>query len=201
MDQIKTGKFISDCRKSRGLTQRALGEQVGVSDKTVSKWECGKGLPDVAIMLPLCEALGISVNELLSGERLDEKHYREKAEENMMDLIKEKKENKKKVILAVLASFIAILGGITPIAVAGLLEMATPLRVLLIAIGMVVVVMGIAIAVALEWNAGTFECSKCGRRFVPTFGSYLNSPHSLTTRYLKCPYCGEKSFCKRRLSH
>ncbi len=200
MDQIKTGRFISECRRGLNLTQRELGERLGLSDKTVSKWECGKGLPEVSLMLPLCEVLGISVNELLSGERLDEGKYKEKAEENMMDLIKEKQENKKKIILSALAALAGILGGTPLIMVAGLFEMPTVWRVVLIALGMVVMGLSIGIAAALEWNAGTYECRKCGQRFVPTLGGYIKGPHSLTTRRLKCPYCGQKSYCKRRLT-
>lgn len=67
MDQIRIGRFIAQCRKTGGLTQRQLADGLGISDKTVSKWECGNGLPEVSLMLPLCEALGITVNDLLSG--------------------------------------------------------------------------------------------------------------------------------------
>ncbi len=200
MDQIKTGRFIADCRRGLGLTQRELGDRLCVSDKAVSKWECGKGMPEVSLMLPLCEVLGISVNELLSGERLDETHYKEKAEENMVSLIKEKQENKKKIILAGLAAFVGVLGGCTPIMISGLLEMRTVWRIVLIGIGLVVMFLSIFIAGALEWNAGTYECRKCGTRFVPTVGGYIKGAHTLTTRRLKCPHCGQKSYCKRRLT-
>ena len=71
MDQSKIGKFIAALRTERGLTQRELAQKLHISDKTVSKWENSRGLPDASLMLPLCETLGISVNELLSGERLD----------------------------------------------------------------------------------------------------------------------------------
>lgn len=90
MDQIKIGKFIADTRKERNITQRQLADALHISDKTVSKWERGKGLPEVSLMLPLCEELGISVNDLLTGERVTEADYQKKAEENMMDLMKEK---------------------------------------------------------------------------------------------------------------
>ena len=84
MDQVKTGRFIAARRRSLGLTQRELAEKLSVSDKTVSKWECGNGLPEVSLMLPLCELLGINVNELLTGEMLDDASYKAHAEENMM---------------------------------------------------------------------------------------------------------------------
>lgn len=89
MDQIKTGKFIAEKRKELSLTQQELADILGISNKTVSKWECGNGLPDVSLMLPLCNTLHITVNELLSGEAVEDK-YKEKAEENLIALIQEK---------------------------------------------------------------------------------------------------------------
>ena len=89
MDLIKIGKFIADTRKEKNLTQRQLADALSISDKTVSKWECGKGLPEVSLMLPLCGILEITVNDLLTGERVSQLEYQKKAEENMMDLMKE----------------------------------------------------------------------------------------------------------------
>ena len=88
MDQIKIGQFIAGMRKEKNLTQRQLADILEISDKTISKWETGNGLPDVSLMMPLCEILMISVNELLSGERLVDKNYKDKAEENMLALLK-----------------------------------------------------------------------------------------------------------------
>ena len=75
MDQARIGKFIAEMRKAKRLTQRQLADALAISDKTVSKWECGKGLPEVSLMLPLCEALEITVNDLLSGERVSGTDY------------------------------------------------------------------------------------------------------------------------------
>ena len=96
MNQIKIGMFIAELRKEQGMTQKQLAEHIGVSDKTVSKWECGNGLPEMSSIPVLCEALGINMNELLSGERLAEEVYSVKAEENMMTLMKETEVHKKK---------------------------------------------------------------------------------------------------------
>ena len=96
MDQIKIGEFIAKERKQKKLTQQQLADILGISNKTVSKWECGNGLPEISLLLPLCSELEISVNELLSGKRLNDEEYRRKAEENMMSLIQEREENKKK---------------------------------------------------------------------------------------------------------
>ena len=90
MDQTKIGNFIAFLRKEQNLTQRELAERLGVTDRAVSKWENGRGMPDISLMRALCEELGISINELLSGERLDASSYQEKAEENITVLMQRK---------------------------------------------------------------------------------------------------------------
>ena len=100
MDQAKIGRFIAERRKAQGLTQRQLADALSISDKTVSKWECGKGLPEVSLMLPLCGALQITVNDLLTGAVVSETDYRKRAEENMMNLMKENEENKRRMMLS-----------------------------------------------------------------------------------------------------
>lgn len=102
MDQVKTGKFLSETRKQRGMTQRELAEKIGISDKTISKWECGNSMPDISYLESLCNSLDITVNELLSGEQLSEQSYSEKAEENIMALMKENEINKKGGLLQIL---------------------------------------------------------------------------------------------------
>ena len=95
MDQVKIGQFIGICRREKNLTKRQLADLVGVSDKAVSKWETGRGLPEASSMAPLCEALGINVNELLRGERIPGEEYQEKAEETMVKLAEMKEDIKK----------------------------------------------------------------------------------------------------------
>ncbi len=79
MNQEAIGKFISTCRKEKGLTQTQLAEKLNITNRAVSKWETGKSVPDAAIMLDLCEILDVSVNELLSGERIAMENYQKKA--------------------------------------------------------------------------------------------------------------------------
>ena len=78
MNQVKIGKFIADCRKRKNLTQADLAEKLNITDRAISKWETGKGMPDSSIMLDLCKELEISVNELLSGEMIEMKDYDKK---------------------------------------------------------------------------------------------------------------------------
>ena len=105
MNQTEIGRFIAKCRKEKKLTQAQLAEKLNITDRAVSKWETGKSMPDSSIMLELCEILGITVNELLSGEEIDMESYEKKADENLIAL-KRKDENnvKKNVIISILYS-------------------------------------------------------------------------------------------------
>ena len=200
MDQILIGKFIAEERKRKGYTQKQLSEKLGISDKTVSKWERGNGFPEVSLLLPLCNELDITVNELLSGERVSEEDYRKKAEENMVNLVKEAQESKKKIILSVMVSILVIVAAIPLFVLSGVLEMDAWLRIILIIIGLVVVAMGIAIACVLDRDAGAFECPECNTRFVPEMKDYIMGPHTITKRKLVCPHCGAHKYCKKVLT-
>ncbi len=200
MDQLKIGKFIAQMRKEKGLTQRAIAEKLLISDKTVSKWECGDGLPEVSLMMPLCELLGITVNELLSGKRLSTSEYQQNAEENILKLIKEKNEAKFRLILEVIVIFLTLLASVSLIMVAGLSELEIGYRIVLTVIAIVVMVGGIGVAAALEMRQAVFECKKCGKRFVPTKAAYIMGMHTVTRRHLRCPHCNVKSWCKRCLT-
>ena len=90
MDQKRIGAFIAQCRKEKNLTQIQLAEQLGITNQAVSKWENGRGMPDVSLLQPLCDALGISLNELFSGEHISTEEYKGKAEENICKLFNEK---------------------------------------------------------------------------------------------------------------
>ena len=91
MDQKKIGNFISTCRKEMELTQVQLAEKLNITNRAVSKWETGKSIPDASIMLDLCQILGITVNELLSGERITTmENYQNKAEENLVEMHEKK---------------------------------------------------------------------------------------------------------------
>lgn len=89
MDQVKVGKFIASLRREKGLTQEALGQRLGVTNKTVSRWETGAYMPDIELLVPLGEALGVSVNELLAGERLSDEQFRKQADENLVAVVRE----------------------------------------------------------------------------------------------------------------
>ena len=87
MNQEKIGKFIAKLRKEKNMTQLQLSLKLGVTDRAISKWENGRGMPDLSLMKPLCNELGITINDLLSGEVIDKNNYQEKLEENNLNTI------------------------------------------------------------------------------------------------------------------
>lgn len=200
MNQILTGQFIKQCRKEKGLTQEQLAERLNISCKTVSKWECGKGLPEISLMLPLCNELGITVNELLSGCKISDNQYKEKAEENLISAVAERRENKKKLILQILIAFSTVLSGCVMFLIAGALQMPLAARIGLIAAGAAVAALGIGVCCVMDRDTGYYECPACNELFVPTMAAYVGGAHTFTRRRLKCPHCKKVSFCKKKLS-
>lgn len=104
MDTVKIGKYIAQKRKNLGLTQRDIAEQLGMSDKSVSKWERGVCLPDVSVYMELCRIIGISLNEFIAGEDIEQVELQEKSEQNILNVTKDGnyKKRRLKAIIAVL---------------------------------------------------------------------------------------------------
>lgn len=201
MDQIKIGKFIASCRKEQGMTQAALAQELGISDRAVSKWETGKSMPDSGIMLELCELLKINVNELLSGEKIMTEAYNKKVEENLLAMKQEVEEKNRQLLrteyLIVLPT---VLLGLVLIIAASLVEMPSVWRGTLIFFSVAMIVVFAFIAVGIEQKVGYYECQKCHDRHVPTYWQANLAPHIGRTRYLKCPVCGKWSFQKKVLT-
>ena len=110
MDQEKIGKFIAELRKEKNMTQEQLAEKLGVTDKSISRWENGRNMPDLSLFKPLCNELDITLNGLMSGEKVKEKEYQEKLEENIVNTIAYSNNKVKRVKLTYL--FIAIFIGL-----------------------------------------------------------------------------------------
>ena len=199
MDQVKIGKFIADERKRKKYTQRQLAGILGISDKTISKWERGNGFPEISLLLPLCEELEITVNELLSGERLEEIDYKKKAEENMVNMIREKEENLKKMHLTFIVGAMSIISFLTLLMVVVTYTevISTPVKAVLIVIGCTIFAVGLYVAMQGERTIGYYKCKKCNETFVPNFYEYIIGMHMWPTRHLKCPHCGKRSWCKK----
>ncbi|MBQ2735528.1 MAG: helix-turn-helix domain-containing protein [Clostridia bacterium] len=198
MDQIKIGKFIAACRKQKNLTQLQLAEQLGITDKAVSKWERGIAMPDTSIMLALCDILTISVNELLSGEKISMENNNQKNEQLLLDMAKELEKRNKTIWTAMWAIMIVSLTAL----LAGLF-----IAVFLIPEGVwqLVAILGLCVvflipcfyALKLEVSVGAYKCKHCGYEIVPTYMQALNAVHMGTTRYLKCPSCNKRTWCKK----
>ena len=200
MDQIKIGKFIAECRRNVNLTQMQLSEKLGITDKAISKWERGISLPDTSIMLELCDILGISVNELLNGEKINMENNDQKNEKLLLDMAKEIEKKNKTIwnamwtIMAV--SIVGLLGGL---AIIGFFIPEGPWMLVAILSLCVVFMIPCFYALKLEVSVGAYKCKNCGHEIVPTYTQALNAMHRGTTRYLKCPKCNKRTWCKKVL--
>ena len=198
MNQIKIGKFIAECRKQTNLTQMQLSEKLGITDKAVSKWERGIAMPDTSIMLELCEILGISVNELLSGEKICMENNTQKNEQLLLDMAKELEKKNKTIWSSMLAIMIVSMTALF----AGLFIAAYLIPE---GVWQIVTIIGLCVvfltpcfyALKLEVSVGVYKCKNCGHEIVPTYKEALNAMHMGFTRYLKCPKCNKRTWCKK----
>jgi len=200
MDTIKIGKFIQEKRKEKNLTQADLAEKLLITDRAVSKWECGKSLPDASIMLELCEVLDISVNELLTGEEIEMTNYNEQAELNLIEMKKQKEISDKNILrLEVALMVLSTLFLFALVMLGALLNLKAWVRIVIIVPGFVQFLICAFIALKIEQQVGYYECPECGEKFIPTFNQTFFAPHMGRTRHIKCPKCGKKCWCKKTL--
>jgi len=198
MDLIKIGKFISGCRKKKNITQEQLAEKLNITDRAVSKWERGLSLPDADKMLDLCNILDINVNELLIGEKIDMKDYEKKNEELLLELALQDELKNKKLMTSmwtILITSALFYVGIILIAVNTLEEGF--LLGSIICISTMIFLVACFVALKFEKDAGYYECKNCHHKHVPSYFNALCAPHMSTTRYLKCPKCGKRSWSKK----
>lgn len=201
MEQAKVGKFIAECRKNKNMTQAELAEKLNITDRAISKWETGKGMPDSSIMLELCNELDISVNELLSGEVIKMENYNQKAEENLLEMKKQKEETDREMLrLEIVIGYISSITFLILVFLASFVEMYSVIRILLIIGGSIIFAVGVINAIKIEQTAGYYECDKCHYKYIPSYKSVFFSMHHGRTRYMKCPKCNEKSWNKKVLS-
>ena len=201
MDQIRIGKFIADCRKVKGLTQSMLAEHFGISDRAISKWENGKCLPDASIMIDLCNLLGISVNELLSGDKITMENYAKTAEENLVQLKKRNEELSKhmlnlEIILIVIAIGVVVAGTL----LAQTVFTTTLQKVLSMVVSFTIFFIAGFASVRIEQKAGFYKCKGCGKTYEPTYRQVLWSMHKGRSHKMKCPHCGQKHWAVKVVS-
>ena len=195
MDQIKIGRFIAACRKRANLTQLQLADKLGITDKAISKWERGITMPDTSIMLELCDILGISVNELLSGEKINMENSSQKNEQLLLDMAKEL-EKKNKTIWSsmwaiMIVSMTALIAGIFIAAFLipeGVWQLVTILCVC------VLFLIPCFYALKLEVSVGAYKCQNCGYEIVPTYKEVMMAMHRGFTRHLLCPKCNKRTW-------
>jgi len=201
MDQVKIGKFISECRKKNNLTQMQLAEKLNITDRAISKWETGRAMPDSGIMLDLCNELKITVNELLSGEMIEMKDYEKKSEELLLEMQKQKEEADKRMLkLEWVIGYMASVPFLVLLFIASYVEMVDWLRIILIVSGFILFIIGMHYALKIEQTAGYYECKKCHHKYVPTYKNVFFAMHYGRTRYMKCPECNKRSWQKKVIS-
>ena len=198
MDYNKIGNFIATERKAKKLTQAKLAEKVFVSEKTVSKWENGKGIPDTYLLPKLCEVLGVSLNELLSGEKCVLDNNNQNNEQLILNMAKEIEMKNKTIWTAmwviITISMIALLAGLFLVA---FFVPEGPWQIVSILSLCVVFLIPCFYALKLEVSVGVYKCKNCGHEIVPTYSQALWAMHRGTTRYLKCPNCKKRTWCKK----
>ena len=198
---MKIGKFIADLRKSKNMTQLQLAEKLGITDRAISKWENGKALPDASLMLDLCKELGITVNDLLSGEVVSMNEYNEKSEQNLIEMVKQKEKTDKTLLsLEILVGVMCMIVFFALVIFASYVQMEDWQRIVLIMIGFVPLLVATPFMLKIEQTAGYYQCAKCGHKYVPTYKSVFMAMHMGRTRYMKCPKCNKRSWQKKVIS-
>lgn len=198
MDLVKIGKFIASLRKDKNLTQEELAEKLYVTDRAVSKWERGLSLPDAGNMLDLCNILGITVNELLNGEKIDMKDYEKKTEDLLLEMAKQEEVKNKKLLAdmwVIMITALLFYAGIITIA-ATTLEQGPVLGIIICASTALLVIVAFY-GFKLEVEAGYYECNKCHHKHMPNYFVAMICPHINLTRLLKCPKCHKWSWSKK----
>ena len=203
MDQIKIGRFIAERRKQANLTQAQLAEKLNLTDKAISKWERGLAMPDSSIMLELCSILRITVNDLLNGEVVHMENYKEKSEEMLIEMVKEKEERDGMLLKA---EIIAGVASLIPLLIATVFVAYTEhtiaewIRAIIVFASVIPFLVIMPFLLKIEQKAGYYKCAECGHCYVPTLKSVFWAPHMARTRRMICPKCGKKSWQKKVLS-
>ena len=201
MEQVKIGKFIASKRKEQGLTQLQLAEKLGITDRAGSKWETGKSLPYASLMPELFKLLKITINDLLCGEVVSVENYNEKAEKALLEMVKkEEMQNKKLMMYENVIGFSSTLSFLIQVLVAVFFVKNATAQILLFILAFAFLIVGVSVALKIEAETGYYECQKCHNKYVPKYSSVYFAMHLGTTRYMKCPKCGKKSWQKKVMS-
>ena len=170
MNQKEIGKFIAELRKEKNMTQQELANKLNITDRAISHWENGRSMPDAGIMLELCKALDINVNELLSAKKIMEKKYNEQAEENLLEMRREIEIQNKRIltlnkIIINLAIVIFVVIGFAAI----FIEMSMLIRNIIFAVDLVMLILVGFFTLNILQKTGYYECQECKHQYIPTF--------------------------------
>ena len=170
MDNIKVGKFITECRKKKNLTQAQLAEKLNITDRAISKWETGKAMPDSDIMLDLCNILEINVNELLCGEKIDIEQKDEQLNELIFQMAKnEERYHKRLGFSAYLILAISFIASVCLITLISLLTPECGFQDFLIIVSIIMFSIPCMMALKFMVETGYYECKNCQHMFVPNY--------------------------------
>ena len=203
MDYNKIGNFIIEKRKEKNLTQSKLAEKLFVSEKTISKWENGKSIPDANSLLKMSEIFDVSINELLNGEKLQGENYTQKAEQQLLELQKQKQHSDKRllfseIIIAVVSTILFLIVVYTCVYAIQLNFIVVP--VVFICIATLLFLFAMSYCLYLEQTVGYYVCTNCNHKYVPTFKQVLFATHCNRSRRFKCPHCHKRCWHKKVVS-
>ena len=198
MDHIKVGQFIAECRKKKDLTQAQLAEKLNITDRAISKWENGKAMPDSALMLELCDILGINVNELLCGEVSDQEQRNEQLDELIFQMAKNEERYHKRLrhsaCVIVVTSLVAL---ICLISLISILIPECGFQDFMIIMSVILFIIPCITALKFQVETGYYECKNCQNMFVPNYKEIVALMQTPNRRLLKCPECGKWTWCKK----
>ena len=198
MDHIKVGQFIAECRKKKDLTQAQLAEKLNITDRAISKWENGKAMPDSALMLDLCDILGITVNELLCGQVSDQEQRNEQLDELIFQMAKNEERYHKRLrhsaCVIVATSLVAL---ICLISLISLLIPECGFQDFMIIMSVILFIIPCIMALKFQVETGYYECKNCQNMFVPNYKEIVALMQTPNRRLLKCPECGKWTWCKK----
>ena len=203
MNQMEIGKFIAELRKEKNMTQQELANKLNITDRAISHWENGRSMPDAGIMLELCKALDINVNELLSAKKIMEEKYNERAEENLLEMRREIETLNKRIltlnkIIINLAIVIFVVIGFA----ATFIEMSMLIRNIIFAIDLVMLILVGFFTLNILQKTGYYECQECKHQYIPSYIQMFFGMSGITNTNwrMKCPKCKKKCWHKKVLT-
>ena len=203
MNQMEIGKFIAELRKEKNMTQQELANKLNITDRAISHWENGRSMPDAGIMLELCKALDINVNELLSAKKIMEEKYNERAEENLLEMRREIETLNKRIltlnkIIINLAIVIFVVIGFA----ATFIEMSMLIRNIIFAVDLVILILVGFFTLNILQKTGYYECQECKHKYIQGYTQMFFGMSGITNTNwrMKCPKCKKKCWHKKVLT-